>query len=162
MLELHPNTGKTKSRDPNTTWINSNLTQACAHPSVLLHGSHKPGCKGPAEQWEYHTKQGNPWQSEREAQHMDLAQHCDRNGLPEAQREGKKRHSEAFGVCWLRGICPNSHQVMPLDLQVIFQPRFSCSERKKSFLQCVYLIASNFHCKADEINKHIFIFIINK
>lgn len=39
----------------------------------------------------------------REAQHMDLAQHCDRNGLPEAQREGEKRHSEAFGVCWLRG-----------------------------------------------------------
>lgn len=154
MLELHPNTGKTKPREPNMTWINPNLTQACAQPSVFLHGSHKPGCKGPAEQWEYHTKQGNPWHSEREAQHMDLAQHCDRNGLPEAQREGKK----AFRGFWLRGICHNSHQVMPLHLQVIFQPHFSSNKRKKNFLQCVYLIASNFHCKADEINKHIYIY----
>lgn len=128
MLELHPNTGKPRQ----VQGLNPNLTQACAHPSVFLHGSHKPGCKGPAEQWEYHTKQGNRWQSEREAQHMDLAQPCDRNGLPEAQREGKKRHSQAFGVCWLRGICHNSHQVMAVHLQIIFQPYFSSNKRERT------------------------------
>lgn len=161
MLELHPNTGKTKSRDPNMTWINPNLTQACAHPSVFLHGSHKPGCKGPAEQWEYHTKQGNPWQSERGPAHGFSTALWQEWASWGTERGGK----EAFRGFWCvlaEGICHNSHQVMPLDLQVIFQPRFSCSERKKNFLQCVYLTASNFHCKADEINKHIFIFIINK
>lgn len=64
---------------------------------------------------------------------MDLAQHCDQNGLPEAQTEGKKKTFTGFWSVLAEGnLSPFTHRVMAADLQVIFQPFLSFSERKRT------------------------------
>lgn len=130
VLELNSNPGKPRQ----VQRLQHDLDQPKSHPSMCSPLSvPQTKMQRPSRTVRISHKAGKSLQSaEREAQHMGLAQHCDRNGLPEAQREGKKRHSQALGVCWLRGICHNSHQVVAEDLQVIFQPFFSFSERKRT------------------------------
>lgn len=69
---------------------------------------------------------------------MDLAQHCNSNGLPEAQKEAVKYLQEqAFGIWNLGDICRDSLQVIAVELQVILQPSSNFTKRKEVPQMCL-------------------------
>lgn len=91
MLELNPNTGTPRQ----VQGLQPDLDQPKSHPSMCSALGVPMGATNQDAKAQQNS--GNITQSreivgrvQREAQHMDLAQHCDRNGLPEAQREVKK------------------------------------------------------------------------
>lgn len=147
MLELNPNTGKPRQ-------IQHDLDQPKSHPSMC-----SPLSVPVATNWDAKAQQssGNITQSReiigraRRERASTWIQHSIVTAMGfQRHRDREKRHLQASGPCCLRGICHNSHCGFTSHFPAIFQLQW----KEKNFLKCVYLIASNFHRKADEINKH--------
>lgn len=154
MLGLNPNReAKTNPRTP--TWPGSTQISPkhVLTPQCSCMGTTNRDAKAQQNSGNITQSREIVGRAEREGQHMDSAQHCDSNELPEAQRQGKKAFT-GFGSVLPEG---NLSQFTPsrgCGFTSHFPAIFQLQWKEKNFLKCVYLIASNFHCKADEINKH--------